>query len=84
MKKLLNTLYVTAPDVYLSLDGENVVILRKDEVYILNNTSVFAQYGQTKINQRTLFACFCDFNLWRIISIMVFVHFRKRRFNGIT
>ncbi len=28
MKKLLNTLYVTMPDVYLSLDGENVVILR--------------------------------------------------------
>ncbi|MBR6070918.1 MAG: type I-C CRISPR-associated endonuclease Cas1 [Ruminococcus sp.] len=27
MKKLLNTLYVTSPDRYLSLDGENVVIL---------------------------------------------------------
>lgn len=26
MKKLLNTLYVTMPEVYLSLDGENVVI----------------------------------------------------------
>lgn len=26
MKKLLNTLYVTSPDRYLSLDGENVVI----------------------------------------------------------
>jgi CRISPR-associated protein Cas1 len=26
MKKLLNTLYVTLPDVYLSLDGENIVI----------------------------------------------------------
>ena len=25
MRKLLNTLYVTSPDVYLSLDGENVV-----------------------------------------------------------
>lgn len=28
MKKLLNTLYVTTPDRYLSLDGENVVILQ--------------------------------------------------------
>ena len=26
MKKMLNTLYVTSPDRYLSLDGENVVI----------------------------------------------------------
>lgn len=27
MKKILNTLYVTSPDCYLSLDGENIVIL---------------------------------------------------------
>ena len=26
MKKLLNTLYITTPDRYLSLDGENIVI----------------------------------------------------------
>ena len=31
MKKLLNTLYVTTPDAYLSLDGENVVISVKSE-----------------------------------------------------
>ena len=30
-EKLLNTLYVTSPDSYLSLDGENVVILEKEE-----------------------------------------------------
>lgn len=29
MKKLLNTLYVTTPDVYLSLDGENIVLLQE-------------------------------------------------------
>jgi CRISPR-associated protein Cas1 len=28
MRKLLNVLYVTSPDTYLSLDGENVVILK--------------------------------------------------------
>ena len=27
MRKLLNTLYVTSPDKYLSLDGENIVVL---------------------------------------------------------
>ena len=31
MKILLNTLYVTTPEAYLSLDGENVVILRDGE-----------------------------------------------------
>lgn len=29
MKKLLNTLYVTTPDVYLALDGENVVVKKR-------------------------------------------------------
>lgn len=32
MKKLLNTLYVTSPDAYLSLDGENIVVKKSDEV----------------------------------------------------
>lgn len=31
MRKLLNTLYVTTPDAYLSLDGENVVVLKGEE-----------------------------------------------------
>ena len=31
MKKLLNTLYITSPDGYLSLDGENVVVLDKEK-----------------------------------------------------
>lgn len=29
MKQLSNTLFVTTPDTYLALDGENVVILKK-------------------------------------------------------
>ena len=28
MRKLQNTLYVTTPDAYLSLDGENIVLLQ--------------------------------------------------------
>ncbi len=32
MRKLKNTLYITAPDVYLSLEGENVVVLMEDNV----------------------------------------------------
>lgn len=34
MKKLLNTLYITQPDVYLSLDGENIVVKKEDQVSI--------------------------------------------------
>ena len=29
MRRLLNTLFVTSEDVYLSLDGENVVVKRE-------------------------------------------------------
>ena len=32
MKKLLNVLYVTQPDTYLSLDGETIVIKKNEEV----------------------------------------------------
>ncbi|MEG1505779.1 MAG: subtype I-C CRISPR-associated endonuclease Cas1, partial [Lachnospiraceae bacterium] len=32
MKKLLNTLYVTSPEAYLSLDGENIVVLKGEVV----------------------------------------------------
>lgn len=32
MRHLLNTLYVTSPDVYLSLDGENVLVNRDKEI----------------------------------------------------
>ena len=31
LKKLLNTLYVTIPEAYLSLDGENVVLLNEKQ-----------------------------------------------------
>jgi CRISPR-associated protein Cas1 len=31
LKKLLNTFYVTIPDAYLSLDGENIVVRQNDE-----------------------------------------------------
>jgi len=32
LRKLLNTLYVTTPDAYLRLDGENVVLIAGDDV----------------------------------------------------
>jgi len=32
VKKLLNVLYVTAPDAYLALDGENIVIKKQEQI----------------------------------------------------
>lgn len=34
MRKLLNTLYVTSPDTYLAIDGENVVVKKDDEIVL--------------------------------------------------
>ena len=49
MKKLLNTFYVTLPDVYLSLDGENIVV-RQQETELrrvpLHNLEGIVTYGR--------------------------------------
>ena len=51
MKKLLNTLYILSEDIYLSLDGENIVAKRDGEVvarhplHILQNVVTFSHLG---------------------------------------
>ena len=51
MKHLLNTLFVTSEDVYLSLDGENVVAKRNDQqlarypLHTLQAIITFSYYG---------------------------------------
>lgn len=50
MKKLLNTLYVTQPDVYLSLDGDNIVLLKEQEKLgraPLHNLESIVAFGYT-------------------------------------
>lgn len=50
MKKLQNTLYVTQPDVYLSLDGDNVVLLKEQEKLgrvPLHNLESIVAFGYT-------------------------------------
>ncbi|MDQ0300601.1 CRISPR-associated endonuclease Cas1 [Salibacterium salarium] len=50
MKKLLNTLFITQPDVYLSLDGENVVLLKEKEKLgrlPLHNLESIVSFGYT-------------------------------------
>lgn len=51
MRKLLNTLYITSEDVYLALDGENIVVLREEEtvgrfpLHTLENIVSFSYKG---------------------------------------
>ncbi len=50
MKKLLNTLFVTQPDVYLSLDGDNIVLLKDKERLgrlPLHNLESIVSFGYT-------------------------------------
>jgi CRISPR-associated protein Cas1 len=60
MKKLLNILYITTPDRYLSLDGENVVIL-SDNTEIgripLHNLESIVTFGYTGASPKLMGAC---------------------------
>lgn len=60
MRKLLNTLYVTSPNTYLSLDGENIVIL-KDEKELsripLHNLEGIVAFGYTGASPALMGAC---------------------------
>mgnify|MGYP000132348036 CR=1 FL=1 len=60
MRKLLNTLYVTSPNTYLSLDGENIVIL-KDEIEVsripLHNLEGIIAFGYTGASPALMGAC---------------------------
>lgn len=60
MKRLLNTLYVTSPDRYLSLDGENVVVLEKNiEIgrIPLHNLEMIVTFGYTGASPALMGAC---------------------------
>ena len=60
MKKLLNTLYVTSTKRYLSLDGENVVILEDQEEIgrvPLHNLESIVTFGYTGASPALMGAC---------------------------
>lgn len=60
MKRLLNTLYVTAQDRYLSLDGENVVVKRQDEEIgrvPLHNLEAIVTFGYPGTSPALMGAC---------------------------
>lgn len=60
MKKLLNTLYITRPDAYLSLDGETVVLLQEQEVVgrvPLHNLERIMTFGYTGASPALMGKC---------------------------
>lgn len=60
MKKLLNVLYVTSPDTYLSLDGENVVVLKDGSEAMrlpLHNLEGIVAFGYTGASPALMGAC---------------------------
>jgi len=60
MKKLLNVLYVTTPETYLSLDGENVVIKKEEAVAMrlpLHNLENIVCFGYSGASPALMGAC---------------------------
>ena len=62
MRKLLNTLYVTTPETYLALDGENVVVLLGEEEKLrlpLHTIESIAYFGYKGTSPALMGACVC-------------------------
>ncbi|MBJ6359945.1 type I-C CRISPR-associated endonuclease Cas1c [Paenibacillus sp. GCM10012307] len=60
MKKLLNTFFVTMPDTYLSLDGENIVVKKEEETlarYPLHNLESICTFGYAGVSPALMGAC---------------------------
>ena len=60
MKKLLNTLYITNPDYYLSLDGLNIVVIEKNNEIgrvPLHNLEGIVTFGYTGVSPALMGEC---------------------------
>lgn len=60
MRTLENTLYVTMPGAYLSLDGENIVVLNGDDVIgrmPLHNLEAIVSFGYRGVSPALMGAC---------------------------
>jgi CRISPR-associated protein Cas1 len=62
VRKLLNTLFITAPDAYLRLDGQNIVIQQEQKIIgrvPLHNLEAVVTNGYTGVSPGLMGAC-CD------------------------
>ncbi len=60
MKKLLNTLYISSPDAYLTLDGETILVKRDDDVSTrlpLHNLENIVCFGYRGVSPALMNAC---------------------------
>ena len=60
MKKLLNTLYITSPGKYISLDGENIVVSEKEEELMrlpMHNIEAIITFGYAGASPALMGAC---------------------------
>lgn len=60
MKKLANTLYITNPDRYLSLEGENIVVICENKTIgrvPLHNLEAVITFGYTGVSPALMGAC---------------------------
>lgn len=60
MRKMLNTLYVTTPDTYLSKDGENVVVRLEEKTlarYPLHNLEGICTFGYAGVSPALMGSC---------------------------
>lgn len=60
MKKLANTLYITSPEVYLSLDGESIVIKREEQSSVhlpLHNLENIVCFNYQGVSPALMGAC---------------------------
>ncbi len=60
MRKLLNTLFVTTPDTYLALDGENVLVLQEEQTLMrlpLHTIECICYFGYKGASPALMGAC---------------------------
>lgn len=72
MKKLLNTLFITQPDVYLSLDGDNIVLFKEQEQLgrlPLHNLETIVAFGYTGASPALMGYC-ADRNISMVFFTM--------------
>lgn len=60
MKRLLNTLYITSPDLYLGISGENVLIKKEDDIvgrYPLHNLCDIVMFSYLGMSPKLVEKC---------------------------
>lgn len=60
MRKLLNTIYITLPDAYLALKGENIVVIKDEEAIgrvPLHNLEAVCTFGRQGASPALMAAC---------------------------